>query len=132
MQHLEHSKQGMETNKKDTVENEENVKMDILAVPDTGARVNCPGVMHEVEVTAVKEARLNVLPDSTGGGGPDLKQQAPAVGQDDTQLPLPVGEGCHGLSQHVDSADNVVETYDASPYLETTVKSLSRRLRYRA
>ena len=59
VEHLEH-------NKKETVENEEDVKTDTLAEPDTGARVDCQGVMHEVEV--------NVLPDSTGGGGPTLKQ----------------------------------------------------------
>ena len=34
----------METNKKDTVDNEESVTTDILAVPDTGASVNCSGV----------------------------------------------------------------------------------------
>ena len=111
VEHLEYSKQGMQTNK-------ENVKVDILALPDTGASVIIPGVMHEVEVIACKELRLNVLPDSTGGGGPNLKQQAPAVGQDYIQLDLPVGEGRHGLSQHVDSAASVGETDDPSPYLE--------------
>ena len=40
----QHSKLCMDTNKKDTVANKENVKTDILAVPDTGASVNCTGV----------------------------------------------------------------------------------------
>ena len=40
----QHSKLCVETNKKDTVDNEEKVKTDIVAVPDTGASVDCSGV----------------------------------------------------------------------------------------
>ena len=39
-----YSKWCMEVNKKDTVDNEEKVKTDIVAVPDTGASVDCSGV----------------------------------------------------------------------------------------
>ena len=40
----QYSKWCVEVNKKDTVDNEEKVKTDIVAVPDTGASVDCSGV----------------------------------------------------------------------------------------
>ena len=40
----QHSKLFVATNKGETANNEENVKTDILAVPDTGDSVNCSGL----------------------------------------------------------------------------------------
>ena len=40
----QHSKLCVDTNKKDTVGNEEKVKTDIVAVPDTGASMDCSGM----------------------------------------------------------------------------------------
>ena len=57
-----------------------------------------------------------------------------AVGQDGTQLTQPGEEGRHDLSQHVGSADNVIEIDEAFPHLEkedNTADLLLRRLRYR-
>ena len=42
--HEQHSKLCVDTNKKDTVGNEEKVKTDIVAVPDTGASMDCSGM----------------------------------------------------------------------------------------
>ena len=69
--------------------------------------------MYKVKLTAAKDARLNMLPDSTGGGAPDLKQQTPSVGKDDTQPYLEKDDDYSRATKH--DQEYIVNGQDYNP-----------------
>ena len=65
----QHSKLCVDTNKKDTVGNEEKVKMDISAIPDTGASMDCAGaeILRSLGIKRRQLFQTNVMLRTANG-----------------------------------------------------------------